>query len=88
MYSHWLHRQTFLPRSNLGPLAIEGHIGAPCFLLFYSGSFGGPVMELSAWLKLGKIFRLGGGGMGIIASEPGMDFFFYFLGVKLVLGDG
>jgi hypothetical protein len=74
---------------NLGPLAVEGHFGVTCFGSFLG--FGmdptGPVMELSAWLMLGKTFRLGGGGIMITAPGPGTDIFFYFVGVKLVSGD-
>jgi len=75
---------------ELGPVAIEGRLGG-----LYFGAIGvapfseaGSVLipELSAWFKLGKIFRLGAGGIGIMLPDLDAIAFVYYIGGKFVLG--
>ena len=74
---------------ELGPAAIEAHIGGLAFVGIGFASFAetGQVFipELSAWFKLGKRFRLGGGGLGIYVPDFDGMVFVYYLGCKWVL---
>ncbi len=75
---------------ELGPAAIEAHLGGLAFLavgLINDGTTGQVfIPELSAWFKLGKAFRLGGGAIGFYHPDmEGNILFLYYLGAKWVL---
>ncbi len=76
---------------DLGPVSFEGHIGGLLFVSIglLNDSASGNVLfpELSAWGKLGKRFRLGGGVISLYAPELEIDatVFVYYLGIKWVL---
>jgi hypothetical protein len=76
---------------DLGPVALEGHIGGLAFLAIglVNDSATGKVLfpELSAWFRLGKRFRLGAGTISLWAPELAIDatVFVYYLGAKWVI---
>lgn len=72
---------------NLGPVAIDLQVGGGVFLFFglFSDLTTGAVVipDLSAYFKLGKIFRLGGGGMLFYdpnLSSSGVPYVIYLAG--------
>lgn len=62
---------------KLGPAVIQGQIGGGAFLLFglYNSLETGAVFfpDLSAWFRIGKTFRLGGGMLGVFIDEVADD---------------
>ncbi|MFH2116152.1 MAG: hypothetical protein ABIJ86_16755 [Spirochaetota bacterium] len=77
---------------DLGPAILEAQLGGGAFLFFglVSSTQTGAVFipDLSAWFKLGKTLRAGGGAMGLFIdelAEEAMPVVFY-LGVKAAIG--
>ena len=74
---------------DLGPVAVEAHIGGLAFVGIGLASFSETgqvfVPELSAWYKLGKRFRLGAGGVGLYVPDFSGMVYVYYVGVKWVL---
>lgn len=76
---------------SLGPVVFQGQVGGGAFLLFglYNSFKTGANFfpDLSAWLKLGKTFRIGGGVMGMFldgidtSTIPAV----FYLGVKAAI---
>ena len=73
---------------DLGRVVLEAQLGGGAFLFFgvLSSTQTGSVFipDLSAWLKLGKTLRIGGGAMGLFIDEladTAMPVVFY-IGVK------
>jgi hypothetical protein len=75
---------------DFGRFVIAGQLGGGVF-----GTFGlvndiqsGSVLipDLSAWLKVGNVFRLGGGAVGVmLPEEENAVVFLYYLGAKFAL---
>ncbi len=74
---------------ELGPAALEAHVGGLLFLGFGLVSFSESgevfVPELSAWFKLGRMFRLGGGAIGLYVPDFSGMAFVYYIGAKWVI---
>lgn len=77
---------------TLGPVVVEAQVGGGLFALAGLANdvqFGKIFFpDLSAWLKIGKSFRLGGGAMGLFV--PGVDLsvnlpFVYYFGAKFTI---
>lgn len=78
----------------LGPVAIEAQVGGGLFAAFglaNSLTTGALVFpDLSAWLRLGKSFRLGGGAIAVylpdsLGGSAGLPFLLYFGGKASIL---
>jgi hypothetical protein len=58
---------------DLGPAVVQAQLGGGAFMFFgvYSDIQTGAVFipDLSAWFKLGKTLRIGGGAMGLFIEE-------------------
>jgi hypothetical protein len=78
---------------QLGPVFIEGQLGGLLFATFglFNDIDAGSVLipDLSVWVGLGKkkVFRLGGGVIGLLLPEISTDqmLFAYYLGAKVSL---
>lgn len=74
---------------NLGPVALDLSVGGGAFLFFglYNSLTTGTVIipDLAAYFKIGKIFRVGGGGMvfydpNVVSSGAGLPYAIYLSG--------
>ena len=76
---------------HLGNFVIEGQMGGGFFGIFgvVNSSTTGKVFipDLSAWYKIGNVFRVGGGAIGLFFPETKLDIlpFVYYLGAKFCI---
>ncbi len=75
---------------DLGRFVVAGQLGGGVFGIFGLASDlqTGAVLipDLSAWFKLGKVFRLGGGAVGVmLPKESNAIVFLYYFGAKFAL---
>ncbi len=77
---------------NLGDyFALQAQVGGGAFAYFglASGTTAGAVFfpDLSAWFKIGKVFRLGGGALGVFLPDLTSDTipYVWYLGAKFSL---
>lgn len=76
---------------DVGPLVLQGQVGGGAFLIFglVSSTQTGSVFfpDLSAWFKLGKTLRLGGGALGMFIKDLGTDVipFVWYIGAKAAI---
>ncbi len=76
---------------DVGPLVLEGQVGGGAFMIFglVSDMQTGKVFfpDISAWFKLGKTLRLGGGAMGLYIKDLAADVipFVWYIGAKAAI---
>ncbi|PKL09379.1 MAG: hypothetical protein CVV51_04160 [Spirochaetae bacterium HGW-Spirochaetae-7] len=75
---------------DVGPVVLEGQFGGGAFLIFglVSSTQTGSVFfpDLSAWFKLGKTLRLGGGALGMFIKDLDNTVpFVWYIGAKAAI---